>query len=603
MTPPTGITAAPQDPSQPLYRGRRAERFAAGPSLLPFSPPRHEAPSPVLPPAEPADALHALRPEPVRRSRQATTALRRRDLRLAGRAAEIIKRDRRRRWFAGATVLTVIGTIVIPSMIMNGSARAEVKTAGTMALSPGRGAIVDLGTQLTDTWAQTTFVLPALPQGGSLYLAVELRGAGNTSYVAKGRVFPDGAVNVGLSRIVGGKETSLGNKRIALKATAGTALNLGGYVSKAAPAKLGVRAWEGSSAPAWQLAANDSSAIGTGTVRASSYLSSSATAPLTLQYRGLTASGSPAATPVAPPTAAPTAGPVPSIPVVRPTNSPTGTATTITKPPTATTTTAPPAPANPGGGKAGAGNTGVPSGTKLTVHAGDLVISKAGATYEGLDVQGIVDVQAADVTIKNSIVRGRSNSPMAVKATNANVRNFRFVDSEVRIANGMQVDGIHGGNFTIQGVEVTGGVDSIKVTKDNARVEGSWLHSTVVYATSAQSNGKTHNDGIQVEGGSNITITGNTIGGADNAAIMVTTNAAATSNLTISKNSLGGGGCTINISPTKVSTIGPVSLTGNTFSRDSRVANCAVARTASTSMSDSNNVWTDGSPAKINVWG
>ena len=54
----------------------------------------------------------------------------------------------------------------------------------------------------------------------------------------------------------------------------------------------------------------------------------------------------------------------------------------------------------------GAGNTGVPSGVNLFVHVGDLRITTPGTVIDGWDIRGRVTVGAANVTIKNSIIRG-----------------------------------------------------------------------------------------------------------------------------------------------------------------------------------------------------
>src|SRR5471032_2131868 len=66
----------------------------------------------------------------------------------------------------------------------------------------------------------------------------------------------------------------------------------------------------------------------------------------------------------------------------------------------------PVAPVVLSGDQPGPGNTGVPAGTALKVMDGNLTITTAGATYSGLDIHGFVSVQAPDVTIKDSVIRG-----------------------------------------------------------------------------------------------------------------------------------------------------------------------------------------------------
>lgn len=537
-------------------------------------------------------------------------AIRRRDLRLVGRAAEIVKQDRRRRWVAGATILTVLGTIIIPSMIMGGSARADGVSQGTISLAPGKAATADSAIRVDDGTGRATFVLPGRPQGGSLYTAIELRTADRSSYRAKLRVYADGQINVGLSKVVDGAEKSLGNKRLKTEAGTGTtSITLEGAVSESSPARIAVRAWPaGADRPDWQLTASDTShGIRAGSVRAWSYLSAEATAPLTLKFHGLTGTQDGAEVPRTPPTEVPEK---PSA-TLTPTESPKGTSTTVTKPPTSSepTKTDP----STGGGKAtggrpGSGNTGVPAGTDLKVRKGDLVITKAGARYDSLDIHGFVDVQAANVKITNSIIRGGKvgqGNRGVINATHSAVRNFVLEDSEVRPAHpNVLLDGVIGGNFTLRRVEVDGGVDTVKAFKDNVRVEGSWLHGSQKFAKDSNQGGSaTHNDGVQILGGDNIRIVGNRIEGADNAAIMVSQTTGPTTDLVIKGNWLYNGGCSVNIVPKNLASIGPVHLVDNRFTHATRVANCAVARTASTKMVASGNVYEDsGAPAKINVW-
>ncbi len=66
--------------------------------------------------------------------------------------------------------------------------------------------------------------------------------------------------------------------------------------------------------------------------------------------------------------------------------------------------------ASPGPSSGDAG-VGVPPGTPLTLHSGDLVLSLDDATVEGLDVQGCVRVTAARVTFQNSRVTCAAERP------------------------------------------------------------------------------------------------------------------------------------------------------------------------------------------------
>jgi hypothetical protein len=299
----------------------------------------------------------------------------------------------------------------------------------------------------------------------------------------------------------------------------------------------------------------------------------------------------------------------PSQPVlVTPTNTPSAVATVV-KPSIPATTKPTPGTGGtaPGTGGGSDGSTGVPDGTDLKVHNGDLVVTKDGATFTGLDIRGFVDIRASDVTIRDSLIRGgvASNGNRGIlNVTDTSARRFLLEDSEIRPANpSVRLDGVNGANFTLRGVEVDGGVDAVKIFGDNVKIESSWLHGTQRFASDPNQGGKeTHNDAIQVQGGSGVSIKSSRIEGGTNAGIMVTQDFSATKSLTISGNRLSGGACTVNIVPSDLPSVGPITLTNNVFVPNSTVANCSVARTASTQLTASGNTFTDGSAAKINVW-
>ncbi|MEV3978254.1 hypothetical protein [Nonomuraea sp. NPDC049758] len=147
-----------------------------------------------------------------------------------------------------------------------------------------------------------------------------------------------------------------------------------------------------------------------------------------------TSPGTPTTTPtVSPPatptvtatrTPTPTGTPPSESPTPTPTKTPTGTPTathtatpTATKTPPQTPTQTPPqtptkTPTStppPGGGWPGAGNTGVPDGTDLVKKTGSIVIKEDGKVIDGWDVTGDITVEADNVTIRNTRVRGQSD--------------------------------------------------------------------------------------------------------------------------------------------------------------------------------------------------
>lgn len=245
--------------------------------------------------------------------------------------------------------------------------------------------------------------------------------------------------------------------------------------------------------------------------------------------------------------------------------------------------------------KPGPGNTGVPAGTALTVYNGDLVITKPGTVITALDIRGYVSVQADNVTIRKSIIRGgaAATTNRALVAAWWQHKNFVIEDSTLVAANrSLRIDGLSGSGITAQRLNIYGVVDGVKVIGNNVSVSGSWIHDTI-YSTSDpnQSDGKTHDDSFQVEGGSNITISGNSAEDAHNSAVMVTQNRSATSNLHISGNWFKDGACTVNVTQTNRGPITGSSITSNRFGAGHYGYTCAVRVPKTSPFTISGNLW------------
>jgi hypothetical protein len=302
----------------------------------------------------------------------------------------------------------------------------------------------------------------------------------------------------------------------------------------------------------------------------------------------------------------------------RPRSTPPPTPTTTTPPPPSTTKPAPsptnttpsPSPTSSPpvsipGGKPGPTNTGVPAGTTLKQHNGDLVITTAGATYDALDIHGFVSIKAPNVTIKRSIIRGgvaTSGNVGVVTDTNSSGTNFLLQDSEIVPEHpSVYIDGIKGWNYTLNRVDIHGTVDTAKVYGDNATIEHSWLHDTVYYDHDPnQGGGHTHNDGVQVLSGKNIRILSNTITNSYNAAMQVTQGHGAVSGLSFTGNWADGGGCTVNVNNTPMGPMSGISVHDNRFGHNTRNPNCPIVATQEAHLSASGNVYDNtGAPAPV----
>ena len=305
----------------------------------------------------------------------------------------------------------------------------------------------------------------------------------------------------------------------------------------------------------------------------------------------------------APPTSTTTTRPAPTTTTPTTTTPPAPTTTpspvpTTSSPAPTTTTPAPPAP----GQVAGPDNTGVPDGTVLTVHNGDLTVRTAGTVIDAMDIRGFLKIEANDVTVQRSIIRGRDPGTVniALVSVFGETRNFTISDSTLLPTEQSQyLDGLKGRQFTATRLDVSGTVDTALVFGDNVTIRNSWFHDATYFSPyPQQSDNQTHNDALQIEGGNHIRVTGNTLEGAHNAAVMITQNYARTTDLVISGNILSDGGCTVNLSDKNK---GPmqVTLQDNRFG-PSRL-NCAVVSPGETKPTMINNTYlATGGPVGIN---
>ena len=245
-------------------------------------------------------------------------------------------------------------------------------------------------------------------------------------------------------------------------------------------------------------------------------------------------------------------------------------------------------------GTPGSGNTGVPAGTKLTVHNGDLNVTTAGTVIDGLDIRGLVKISAPNVTIKNSIIRGKALSGVAPLINNLSGQSgLKIVDTELfpSVASPYAM-GIYGYNFTATRVNIHGVIDSIHLTGGNVAIDKSWLHDNLHYSSDPNHGGKpSHDDSIQIQKGSNISVTNSNISGSHSAGIMITQDTGKVSNFTFTGNYANGGACTVNIAEKTHGPVQGVKIADNTFGRDTKHANCAVIAPTSTPVSLARNFY------------
>lgn len=251
----------------------------------------------------------------------------------------------------------------------------------------------------------------------------------------------------------------------------------------------------------------------------------------------------------------------------------------------------------------GPGNTGVAWGTVLTKHYGDLRITTPGTVIDGMEIFGLVRVEAANVTIKNSIVRGRdiTSNISLIYAGDASVKNLLVQNVELApLKRSPDINGINGSNFTLRNVNIHDVVDSVHIFGDNVTVESSWLHNNTHFLNDPNWNGgPSHDDNVQVQRGSNIRLVNNTMNGAVNSVMQITQDQGPVANLTFENNTVAGGACTLNVAQKTYGAITGLSIRNNIIGAS--IYNCPMIVDAPTLAiaTITGNIRPDGTAAKI----
>lgn len=230
---------------------------------------------------------------------------------------------------------------------------------------------------------------------------------------------------------------------------------------------------------------------------------------------------------------------------------------------------------------------GVLTPTTLDTHTGDFVTTSHDQVVENIDITGRVKVRHNGVTFKN--VRGQGGLPNgeasygSVDAFQARTSPTKFYDCTF-IANPVtnpavanlqdrnSANSIQGQDFEMYRCDLSGSNDGIGAQRRNVVVKGCRIHGLTWFADGWFGNTPTHNDGIQVHGGTGFTFVGNSIevgqyGSTQNhtSGIIATQDVAATADLVIDKNwiiSLTTGGTSVGINISQTGSFGPGAYTG-----------------------------------------
>lgn len=451
---------------------------------------------------------------------------------------------------AGLAGRLIAGTALAALVGAGAAAPAAAADADELVVAPGASSAGEWGSPGAPGTASAAFTLDRLPEGGTLYLALDAASPGGTGgYRARVKVASDGSLVVGTSKVVDGQEGWYDNTPVEGRVQPGDVVNLEADFSGAPRGDVLVRAWPADEQrPDWQHDLVDDGEVpvrGSLVNRTWGYLSSGASSRVAVEV------GDVRETVVAAPVRA--------------------------------------------GGRPGPATTGVPDGTRLTRHDGDLVITTPGAHYDALDVRGFVVVRAPDVTITRSLVRGgrQDGNRGLVTVDDSRAKGFTIEDSTlVPDHPSVWYDGIKGSGFTARRVDISGTVDNVKVYGDDVLVEDSWLHDSSWFRSDPnQGGGATHNDGVQVLGGSRITIRGNSIDGASNGGVQVTQDHSPVRGMSFTGNWVDDGTCSVKIHHKGEGSAPQVAVRDNRFGLGQSIVGCAVLATWRTDLAASGNVW------------
>lgn len=208
-------------------------------------------------------------------------------------------------------------------------------------------------------------------------------------------------------------------------------------------------------------------------------------------------------------------------------------------------------------GYPGPNTTGVPAGTDLTVHDGDLEITEEGAVIDGLDIKGCVIVHAPGVTLRNSKVSCDFATSVGTvgDAEAEGAEPLLVEDVEIACSETANVTGIGSVNVIARRVHAHGCENGYSIDRD-VTIEDSYVPGVI------EVNGG-HGDAIQfAEPAAGIVIRRNTLFAHDGTAAVNWTGP--TESVVVEDNFVAGGAYTV-YCPRESIDAGAFSVIGNRF--------------------------------------
>lgn len=256
---------------------------------------------------------------------------------------------------------------------------------------------------------------------------------------------------------------------------------------------------------------------------------------------------------------------------------------------------------------------GIPLGTTLTAHAGDLTHYDTGTrTVENLDISGQVknNSTAGKLILRRCRVRvgalpAFGTLKAGVQSSYTNPNGIELWDCEV-VPDNRSVDiyGVHGRHVKAYRTLVRGCVDAFVLFGEGAGAYGCLALDSPYYANDPRQVDGSHNDAYQLEGLGALALVGVECDASfHNAGVMVTQNVGAYTTLVIRDSWLDGGDWTVNVSEKGKGAI-RLTLTGNRVGRNGSEAKAGRAPiimppTTAAVSTVSGQVWQDGGTGQL----
>lgn len=240
--------------------------------------------------------------------------------------------------------------------------------------------------------------------------------------------------------------------------------------------------------------------------------------------------------------------------------------------------------------KPSATNTGVPSGQSLTTYAGPANITTPNQVFKNLIFPNQVGVQASNITFQNCRFEATGVTNM-LSCTNAGITGVVLERCTFRPSSAYDsIMAIQGHSYTAIRCDISGIIDGFRVhntanpnAPTNVKIWGNYVHDFAWFSPySGHADNETHNDGIQIEGGTGTEMWGNYIASygdpvygniADNSrspytlsCIIITPNVGVCNNTVIRANWFDGGYVPVNITEKSRGPITGLDIDDNRFS-------------------------------------